>query len=107
MSLIEAGSATEPEPQRKLTNFDRMLLVVLSVLLISHAGLYYICLHFNFSWMFVANWMVAILVGKDTVRAGIDRTTRRSCCTLCFQRASYRRNHQQQPCLFPAANRVD
>ena len=35
-----------------------------------------------------------------TVRAGIDRTTRRSCCTLCFQRASYRRNHQQRPCLF-------
>jgi hypothetical protein len=82
MSAIEAGSATEPEPQRKLINFDRMLLVVLSVLLISHAGLYYICLHFNLSWMFVANWMVAILVGKLPLPSNVASTIIDHCFML-------------------------
>jgi hypothetical protein len=88
MSVTEVGSATEPEPSRKLIGFDGVLLVVLSVLLISHAGLYYVCLHFNLSWMFAANLMMVILVDRLPLPAAVASAIIDDCFMLvvgeCF-----------------------
>jgi hypothetical protein len=82
MSAIEAGSATELESRRKLVGFDGILLVVLSVLPFSHAGLYYVCLHYDLPWMFVANWMMAILVGKVPLPSNVAATIIDNCFML-------------------------
>jgi membrane-associated HD superfamily phosphohydrolase len=57
MSSTEAASRP-----RELINSDRMLLAVLSVLLLSHAGLYYVCLRFNLPFAFAFAWPVASFV---------------------------------------------
>jgi hypothetical protein len=50
-------SATEAALRpRKLITSDRMLLAVLSVLLVSHAGLYYVCLRFNLPFALALAW---------------------------------------------------
>lgn len=54
MSAPEAASRP-----RELINSDRMLLGVLSVLLLSHAGLYYVCLRFNLPFAFAFAWSAA------------------------------------------------
>lgn len=57
MSATEAASCP-----RKLINTDRMLLAVLSVLLLTHAGLYYVSLRFNLPFAFVFAWSAASFV---------------------------------------------
>lgn len=57
MSATEAASRP-----RELINSDRMLLAVLSMLLLSHAGLYYVCLRFNLPFAFAFAWSAASFV---------------------------------------------
>ena len=57
MSATEAASRPG-----ELINSDRMLLAVLSVLLLSHAGLYYVCLRFNLPFAFAFAWSAASFV---------------------------------------------
>lgn len=47
---------------RELINSDRILLAVLSVLLLSHAGLYYVSLRFNMPFAFVLAWSASSFV---------------------------------------------
>ena len=56
-------SATETAlPSRKLISLDRKLLVAASAILLSHAGLYYVCLHYNLFLMAAFNWWTASLI---------------------------------------------
>ncbi|MEH2625523.1 hypothetical protein V1292_003578 [Bradyrhizobium sp. AZCC 1719] len=57
MSATEATSRS-----RELITSDRMLLAVLSVLLLSHAGLYYACLRFNLPFAFALGWSTTSFV---------------------------------------------
>src|SRR5436190_2089965 len=82
-------SVTEPAPRiKRLIGFDEMLLVVLSVLLIAHAGLYYACLHYDLPWMFVANWMMVDLVDKIALPSSVASAIIDNCFMLvvgeCF-----------------------
>ena len=67
MSATEAASCP-----RKLINTDRMLLVVLSVLLLTHAGLYYVSLRFNLPFAFVFAWSAASFVLELRLPQSID-----------------------------------
>ena len=56
-------SATEATWRpRDLINCDRVLLAVLSALLLSHAGLYYVSLRFNLPFAFVLAWSTSSFV---------------------------------------------
>ena len=56
-------SATETAlPSRKLISLDRKLLVAASVILLSHGGLYYVCLHYNLPLMAGFNWWTGSLI---------------------------------------------
>lgn len=56
-------SATEATSRpRELIKSDRVLLAALSVLLLSHAGLYYVCLRFNLPYAFAFAWSAASFV---------------------------------------------
>ena len=56
-------SATEATWRpRDLINCDRVLLAVLSALLLSHAGLYYVSLRFNVPFAFVLAWSTSSFV---------------------------------------------
>ncbi|WP_291848596.1 hypothetical protein [Bradyrhizobium sp.] len=57
MSAIEAVS----RPGNPVA-FDRVLLAVLSMLLLAHAGLYYVCLRFNLPFAFALAWSTSDLV---------------------------------------------
>jgi hypothetical protein len=89
MSAAEAASGPEPLSRSKnLIGFDGILLVVLSALLIVHAGLYYVCLHYNLAWMFVANWIMVDLVDKLALPANVTSAIIENCFMLvvgeCF-----------------------
>ncbi len=89
MSVTESASGPPPQSRsKKLIGFDGALLVALSGLLIAHAGLYYVCLHYNLPWMLVADLIMVDLVDKLALPAKVTSAIIENCFMLvvgeCF-----------------------
>lgn len=89
MSATEAASVSEPVSHIKsLIGIDGILLVVLSAILIAHAGLYYVCLHYDLPWMLVANWAMISVVEKLALPSSVASAIIDNCFMLvigeCF-----------------------
>jgi hypothetical protein len=83
MSVTEAALRI-----KRQIGFDGTLLVVLTVLLIAHAGLYYVSLHYNLPWMLVANWIMVDLDDKLALPAKVTSAIIENCLCSLYANAS-------------------